>query len=150
MSSELMIYCIDAINQVSTFGIQDTISYCVGDEVQTKNPEPWCTGVPGNETSGSKEVLSGLGIYCDWYRRRPYTFAHGNSAQIRSQHGCRDVKEKHEQAIKPEVSFPQGCVLGQRWDMVKRIFRCHSWHKRIDCAKIRSESGEGRHRTSAA
>ena len=39
------------------------------------------------------------------------TFAHGDSAQIRSQHGCRDVKEKHEQTIKPEVSFPQAGVL---------------------------------------
>ena len=77
-----MIYYMDAIDKVSTFSIQNTISYCVGDEVQTKNPESWRTRVSGNETLRSKEVLSGLGIYCDWRCRRPYTFAHGNSAEI--------------------------------------------------------------------
>jgi len=118
-----------AINKVSTFGIQNTISHCVGDEVQTKNPESWRTGVSGNETSGGKEILSGLGIYCDWCRRRPCTFTHGDSAEIRSEYSGRDVKEKHEQAVESEVSFPQAGVLGQRWYMVKRIFRLHGWNK---------------------
>ena len=139
-----------AIDKVSTFGIQNTISHCVGDKVQTKNPESWCTGVSGNETSGGKEILSGLGIYCDWYSRGSYTFAHGDSTEICSQYGCGDFKEEREQGIKPEVSFPQAGVLGQRWYMVERIFRQHGWYKRGDSAKIRSATGEGRHRTIAA
>ena len=64
-----MIYYMDAINKIGTFGIQDTISYCVGNKVQTKNPEYRCTSVSGNETSRDREILSGLGIYGDRYRR---------------------------------------------------------------------------------
>ena len=124
-----MIYYMDAINKISTFGIQDAISYCVGNEVQTKNPESWRTGVSGNETSGDKEILSGLGICCDWYRRRPYTFAYGYSPKICSQYGCGDFKEEYEQRTKPEVSFPQAGVLGQRGYMVQRIFRLYGWYK---------------------
>ena len=104
---------MDAIDKVGTFSIQDAIPHCVGDKVQTKNPESWRRGVSGNETSGGKEILSGLGIHCDWYRRRPYTFAYGDSTEICSQYGCGDFKEEREQGIKPEVSFPQAGVLGQ-------------------------------------
>ena len=64
-----MIYYMDAIDKVSTFCIQDAISHCVGNKIQTKNPEPGRTSVSGNETSGNKEVLPGLGIYSDWYCR---------------------------------------------------------------------------------
>jgi hypothetical protein len=145
-----MIYYMDAINKVGTFSIQDAVSYCVGDKVQTKNPESWRTGVSGNETSGSQEILSGLGIYCDWYRRGPYTFAYGYSTEICGQYGCGDFKEEHEQGTKPEVSFPQAGVLGQRGYMVQRIFRLHSWYKRSGYQEIRSATGKGRHRTSAA
>lgn len=141
---------MDAINKVGTFGIQNTISYCVGDKVQTKNPESRCTSVSGNETSRDKEILSGLGIYCDWHRGRPYTFAHGDSAEICSKYGCRDIKEEYEQGAESEVSFPQAGVLGQRWYMVQRIFRLHGWHKGIDYQEICSAAGKGRHRTSAA
>lgn len=120
---------MDAINKVGTFGIQDAISYYVGYEVQTKNPQPRRASVSGNETSGSKEILSRLGIYCDWHCRGSFTSAHGNSTEICSQHSCGDIKEEHEQGTKPEVSFPQAGVLGQRWYMVQRIFRLHSWYK---------------------
>ncbi len=103
---------MDAINKVSAFGLQDTISYCVGDKVQTKNPESWCTGVSGNETSGGKKILSGLGIYCNWCSRRPHTFTHGDSAEIRGKYGGGDFKEEYKQGTEPEVSFPQAGILG--------------------------------------
>ena len=129
MSSGLMIYYMHAIDKIGTFGIQNTISHCVGDEVQTKNPESWRTKVSGNETSGGKKILSGLGIYSDRCSRGPCTFTHGDTAEIRSECSGRDVKEEHEQRTKPEVSFPQAGVLGQRRNMVKRIFRLHGWNK---------------------
>jgi len=117
------------VNQIGTFGIQDTISYCVGNQIQTKNLEQGSPGISGNETSGGKKILSGLGVYFDRYLRRPFTFAHGDSTKVLCEYGCRDAEEKHEQALKPEVSFPQTGVLGQRRYMVQRIFRLYSWNK---------------------
>jgi hypothetical protein len=103
---------MNAINKVSTFSIQNTISYCVGNKVQTKNPEFRGTSISGNETSRDGEILSGLGIYGDRYRRRPYTFAYGNSTEICGQYGCGDIKEEYEQGAESEVSFPQAGILG--------------------------------------
>ena len=145
-----MIYYMDAINKVSTFGIQNAISYCVGYKVQTKNPESWRTRVSGNETSGGRKILSGLGIYCDWYCGGSYTSAYGDSTEICCEYGCGDFKKEYEQGTKPEVSFPESSVLGQRRDMVQRIFRLYGWHKRSDYQEIRSATGKGRRRTSAA
>jgi len=62
VSSGFMICWRHEITQISAFGISDTIPHRVDHEVQTKNPEQRSSGVFGNETSGSKEVLSGLGI----------------------------------------------------------------------------------------
>jgi hypothetical protein len=52
-----MIYCVHAISQVGTFGIQDAISYCVGNKVQTKNPEQGSPGVSGDESSGNRKLI---------------------------------------------------------------------------------------------
>ena len=70
MSSEceFVIYCMNAINQVSTFGLPYAIPHRVGYEIQTKNPDQVCCRVSENETSRSKEILSRLGIHCDWNR----------------------------------------------------------------------------------
>jgi len=46
------------INKSSTFSIPDTVSYSMGNTIQTKNPCKRCCRIFGNETSRNKEVLS--------------------------------------------------------------------------------------------
>lgn len=49
-----------AINPVSTCGLSYAISHSLDNQVQAKNPEQGCCGVPENETSGDKEVFPDL------------------------------------------------------------------------------------------
>ena len=107
-----MIYCMYAINQVSTYGLPYAIPHRMGNQVQTKNPERGCPGVFENETSRGKKILSGLGVYRDRDSGRAPAFAYGDSAEILSKYGGGDVEEKHLSGAKPEVSFSQECLLG--------------------------------------
>ena len=113
----------DAINQVSAFSIPDAIPHRVGNKIQAKNPQRRCEGVPGNETSGGEEILSGLGIHCDRDRGGSRAHAHGDSAKICGQQSDRNAEKEYEPTLKPEVSFPESSLLGQGRDMVERIFR---------------------------
>ena len=102
-----------AINQVSTYGLPYAIPHRMGNQVQAKNPEQGYQGVSGNETSRSKEVLSGLGVYRDRHSRRPFASTYGDSAKICGKPSSGDTEEKYFTGVKPEVSFPQERILGQ-------------------------------------
>ena len=123
MSSVAVIILGREVTQISPFGLSDAIPHCVDHEVQTKNPQRRGERVPGNETSGGKEILSGLGIRGDWDGGRSCTFTHGDSPEICGEHGGGDLEEEYEPGACEEVSFPRECLLGPRRDMVERIFR---------------------------
>lgn len=119
-----------AIDQGSAFRVSDAVSHRLGDKVQAKNPEQRRQGVSGNETSGGEEILSGLGIHCDWNSGRSRPYSYGDPAEVRGQQGGGDVKEEYESAPEPEVSFPLPSVLGPGRDLVERIFRLDGRNQR--------------------
>ena len=53
------------IKKISSYGIQNTISHCVGNKIQEKNTCSRGEELFRNKAERSKEVLSGLGIYTD-------------------------------------------------------------------------------------
>ena len=109
---EIVIYCMYAINQVSTFGIPYAVPHTMDNEVQTKDPGQGCCAVPENETSGGTQILSRMGIYHRGDRDGSCASAHGDTAEIRSKHSGRGAEEEYKQRTEQEVSFPERLLLG--------------------------------------
>ena len=111
-SVDSVIYCMHAINPFGTRSIQDAIPHCMGNQVQTKNPEQGRCGVSEDETSRGTEILPGLGVCRHRNCGRPSASAHGHSTEIRGEHGGGDTEEKLFTGAQQEVSFPEKLLLG--------------------------------------
>ena len=139
------------ITQTSTYGIQDPISYRVGDQIPPEDIDARSGIVFANQVGGSAKILSRLVHWRNRDGQGSHSCSHDYPAEIQCQYGSGNNKEEHKQVLEREIfALPEQGLLGRGRNLVKGILRVNSWDKRRDYKALCSDARGRRRWTSAA
>src|SRR6516225_1584889 len=109
----------------SSYGIQGTISHCVGGPIPPQDFDPRSSKLPQNKIARSAPVLSGLVLHGDRGRQRPCASAHGDSAPVQREQGGEHTEKQHQSRTSCKVWFSRQGVLGWRRNLGQGVLCVH-------------------------
>lgn len=113
----------DETPSTGTCGLQDPVSFGVGDTVSTENPRARDSGISQEGPPGSAGISPGLVSGGDWSGTGPCPSAHGDSAEVRGIKGGGDFEKRHQSAAEREISARVAqSVLGWWRDLARGFF----------------------------